>query len=405
MNRFRLVALLAILFATFLLFPPGGAQAGLLSPTTQWPNYQPWYQPNYYPQTPQPRAVRKKREETPKPRPTKSEETSEPKSSASSPAPDEPVESANPLARGNKAVVPAPAAATVEKSTPAAVPAGDYISFVWDDSDSLEKLAATCGLSTAELLRLNNLRRGELLDGQVLQIPKPPDGSTNASMQPDRQRAREIWRGIRGQKRIALTFDAGGEDDAATDLLKYLVEAKAPATFFITGQFAAEHGKLLKEIAASGYPIHNHSWSHPEFTTINDDKIHEELERTDWAIRDVTGKSTKPFWRPPFGDRDKRVLRSAAETGYQSVYWTLDSLDSVGEKKGPEFIVSRILNPPKSGDEPDRYLDGAIILMHVGEPGTASAVPLLIRALRQRGFELVSVDDLVTPAGARAHKP
>jgi peptidoglycan/xylan/chitin deacetylase (PgdA/CDA1 family) len=258
-----------------------------------------------------------------------------------------------------------------------------------------------CNITQAELLRANDLRRGELRDGQVLRLPGiTPD--QQQAINPERQRAREIWRGIRGQKRVALTFDAGGEDDAATDLLKYLTDANAPATFFVTGQFAADHARLLKQIISAGYPIHNHSWSHPEFTKISDDKIAEELERTDWAIRDATGKSTKPYWRPPFGDRDNRVLRTAAQTGYQSIYWTLDSLDSVGDKKSPEFIVSRIMDPPKSGGEPERYLDGAIILMHVGEPGTAAAVPLLIHSLRERGFKLVTVDEIVGTGTASA---
>ena len=94
------------------------------------------------------------------------------------------------------------------------------------------------------------------------------------------------------------------------------------------------------------------------------------------------------------------VANSAADAGYQSIYWTLDSLDSVGDKKNPEFIVSRILNPPKSGDDADHYLDGAIILMHVGEPDTARAVPLLIKALRERGFRLVTVEEIVNPSPA-----
>jgi peptidoglycan/xylan/chitin deacetylase (PgdA/CDA1 family) len=282
----------------------------------------------------------------------------------------------------------------VRVERPAAEPAKSFTAYVWDDSDSLEKLSAMCSMTPSQLLAVNNLKRSELRDGQVLRLPGV-NGADQQGINAERQRAREIWRGIRGDKRVALTFDAGGEDDAANDLLKYLLSARAPATFFATGQFVADHAKLLKQIAEAGYPVHNHSWSHPEFTKIENDKIAEELERTDWAIRDVTGSSTKPYWRPPFGDRDNRVLRAAAEVGYQSIYWTLDSLDSVGDKKSPEFIVSRILNPPNSAGDPDRYLDGAIILMHVGEPGTAAAVPLLIRSLRERGFQLVTVDEIV----------
>ena len=388
--------------------------AGWLSPRIQWPNNYPqyWgqqYDPYYGQQPQQQRPVQRPRKPVEKKSPPKTRASADDATSSSGnrkPAEvQEEIESANPLQqhRTERAIVPADVKlperssdAEAKTLAPPTAPPGTTLAFVWDDADSLDRIASACGTNAADVLRQNALRRSELRDGQVLQLPKPAGGAPQLSaFEPGRQRSREIWRGIRGQKRVALTFDAGGEDDAATDLLKYLTEAKAPATFFVTGQFAAEHTKLVKEIDQAGYPIHNHSWSHPEFTKISDDKIDEELERTEWAIRDATGKTTKPFWRPPFGDRDNRVQRVAAEAGYQSIYWTLDSLDSVGEKKDPEFIVSRILNPPKSGDDPDRYLDGAIILMHVGEAGTARAVPLLIKSLRDRGFKLVTVDEIV----------
>lgn len=292
---------------------------------------------------------------------------------------------------------------TAEPATPSVVGRTGY---VWSDSDSLTQIAKICGTSSDEILRMNDLRRGELEDGQVLRLPATralPETSADGaaapalpkSFSPEAQSQREIWRGVRGQKRIALTFDAGGEKEGVFDLLNYLQQEDAAATFFVTGEFVEKNPKVLKEIANHGYPIHNHSWSHPEFTKEPDEKIREELEHTNEIVRQTTGKETKPFFRPPFGDRDRRVLATAAEAGFQSIYWTLDSLDSVGEKKSADFVVARILNPPKANGAPDRFLDGAIILMHVGEPQTAAAVPGLIQALRERGFKLVTVDEIV----------
>src|SRR5690606_17329262 len=108
---------------------------------------------------------------------------------------------------------------------------------------------------------------------------------------PTAQLSREAWRGVRGSKRIALTFDAGGDPDDADLLLKNLVENDAAATIFVTGQFVEKHADIVTSFSAAGYPIHNHSWSHPDFTTISDDEIADQLARTDAKIADITGKS------------------------------------------------------------------------------------------------------------------
>lgn len=277
------------------------------------------------------------------------------------------------------------------RQTEAKIPDGSYRAVVWSNSENLKKLAASAGVSSSELLKINRLRSSELREGQVLRVPLRGDSEAV----PPRL-DREVWRGIRGRKQIALTFDAGGENTAAKELLGHLKDAGVPATFFVTGEFAAKNSQLLKDMAKIG-PVYNHSWSHPEFTSLSVEAIREELERTDWAIRDLTGKPTKPYWRPPFGDRDTRVLRVAADTGYQSIYWTLDCWDSIGEKKDARFIRQRVLYPPSAKDDPDYFLDGAIVLMHVGETGTVEALPSIISELQNRGFTLVTVDDLLKP--------
>lgn len=280
-----------------------------------------------------------------------------------------------------------------------------YVSIVWSENDSLTSIAKVSSMSQTTLLEFNNMVREDLDEGQALRVPEPDALSSSAQVaqnlprafSPERQMQREVTRGIRGRKQIALTFDAGGTKDGVDELLSNLEEAHAAATFFVTGEFAKDHPEIVKRFAQMGFPVHNHSWSHPEFTKIPDEEILRELEATEKKVRELTGKSTKPYWRPPFGERDSRVLRVAGQAGYQSIYWTLDSLDSFGEKKDAQFIIDRVMHPPKSGDNPDHFLDGAIILMHVGEPETAAAVPEVIRALRERGFELVTVDDLLKP--------
>lgn len=273
--------------------------------------------------------------------------------------------------------------------------ANGHTTILWSGRDSLAGIARDCGVSVTQLLDLNNLGDGDLQIGQALRVPTPVEPKAKC-FDPAAFAETEVWRGIRGRKQIALTFDAGGENDGANNLISFLRGEHVAATFFVTGEFVRSNPDILKEIADAGLAIHNHSWSHPEFTKLDDRKMEAELGKTDEIVKQVTGNGTRPYWRPPYGDRDRRVLKAASAAGFQSIYWTLDSLDSFGERKSAEFIVKRILEPPKHRD-PDRFLDGAIILMHVGEPGTVEAVPELVRGLRDRGFSLVTVDQLLTP--------
>jgi peptidoglycan/xylan/chitin deacetylase (PgdA/CDA1 family) len=86
------------------------------------------------------------------------------------------------------------------------------------------------------------------------------------------------------------------------------------------------------------------------------------------------------------------VLKVATNLGYRSIYWTLDSLDGVEPKKTPQFLIDRITG------KSDADLDGAIILMHVGERSTADALPVIIKNLQARGFHLVTVSKLLGSA-------
>ena len=127
-------------------------------------------------------------------------------------------------------------------------------------------------------------------------------------------------------------------------------------------------------------------------TKQSDAIIRDELTHAERRIAEVSGQNPKPRWRAPYGDRDARVLKVATNLGYRSIYWTLDSLDGVEPKKTPQFLIDRITG------KSDADLDGAIILMHVGERSTAVALPAIIENLQARGFHLVTVSKLLGSA-------
>jgi len=205
----------------------------------------------------------------------------------------------------------------------------------------------------------------------------------------------EVVRGPRGKSQIAITFDAGANAECFDDLIAALEAAHVHSTFFITGNFAQRHEPCAKAITKHGHELGNHTWNHANLTKQSDEIVREEITRAEVLLADISGQSPRPRLRAPFGERDERVLKIAANLGYRSIYWTLDSLDSMEPRKSPEFLINRITS------KTDAELDGAIILMHVGEKSTSDALPAIIADLQGRGFKLVTVSTLLNSGNAR----
>lgn len=188
-------------------------------------------------------------------------------------------------------------------------------------------------------------------------------------------------------KVIALTFDDG--DDGANDqaILDILAANNIKASFFITGRAAEGHPDLIKKIVAAGHDIGNHSYSHPYFTQISATEMVNQLTTTENIIRNLTGKTTKPYFRPPYGAYDSNVLQVVGDAGYtKTIYWTIDTIDWSGNST--EVIVSKVL---------DNAVPGAIVLMHTGTGAynTKYALPEIITTLKARGYQFVTLTQLI----------
>ncbi len=193
---------------------------------------------------------------------------------------------------------------------------------------------------------------------------------------------------------VALTFDGGGDNTAVSRILSTLRNNGVPATFFVTGDFARDFPNDVRAMAAGGHPVGNHSNTHPYFSQITDAAIRSELSLADSAISGLTGKSTKPLFRFPFGDRTSYDIQVVNNAGYIPIRWTIDTLGWKGVTEGYTAAVVR-----------QRVLDGlrpgAILLMHVGahpqdrSTPDADALQRIIDDLRARGYTFATVSDLL----------
>lgn len=198
--------------------------------------------------------------------------------------------------------------------------------------------------------------------------------------------SKEVDAGSSSAKLVALTFDAGSSAEPVPQILRALAQRGLHCTFFLTGEWIERYPDAARQIAEAGHELGNHSWSHPAFTSLTDEQIREQLRRTEEIALRVCGRSTKPLFRPPFGARDERVRSVAADEGYLTIYWTIDSWDSVKKDITPQMITDRVMRLMRPG---------AIVLMHCGSEATAQALPQVLNALDAQGYRVVTVSELL----------
>lgn len=184
-------------------------------------------------------------------------------------------------------------------------------------------------------------------------------------------------------KYIALTFDDGPNPKTTPRILETLKEHDAKATFFMLGNQVDYYPDLAREVAEEGHEIGNHSKSHPLFTKMSFAKIKEQLDFTKAKIKEATG-ITPHLLRPPYGAFNEQVLKYARENGDSIILWSVDSLDWKNRNAvSVNKIVQNNVNP------------NGIVLMHDIHPTTADALPQLLTALEQEGYQFVTVSQLL----------
>jgi probable sporulation protein (polysaccharide deacetylase family) len=183
----------------------------------------------------------------------------------------------------------------------------------------------------------------------------------------------------------ALTINVAWGEEYLPDMLNALKEAGVNATFFMVGDWVEQFPDLTQALAADGHELGNHSWSHPYPTQIPAEALSEEIKKTEKLLVDLTGQECKLF-APPYGEWDKEVVLTAAELGYRTIMWTIDTID--WQKPGVDVIASRVL---------DNLAPGSIILMHPTDQ-TAQALPQILSGAKEKGYKLMTVGQLIANA-------
>src|SRR5438093_13723104 len=193
---------------------------------------------------------------------------------------------------------------------------------------------------------------------------------------------------------IAMTFDDGPSATLTPKLLDLLARRHIKVTFFVIGENVAEHPEIVARAAREGHEIGNHSWSHPNFGKMSDEIVRRQLQQTDDAIKNATGKRPM-LMRPPYGSitaREKHWIHD--EFGYDIILWDVDPYD--WKRPGPAVVRNRILKETQPG---------SIVLSHDIHPGTIEAMPSTLDALEAKGCKFVTVSELIRMATPKPSHP
>ena len=182
------------------------------------------------------------------------------------------------------------------------------------------------------------------------------------------------------KNKVAITFDDGPNPEYTVELLEGLQKRGVKATFFVLGAEVEKYPDIVKKIDDGGHLIGVHSYEHVNFGQIGDEAAIEQIEKTQEAIHNVTGKYAG-YIRPPYGCWKKSL---DVEVPLIEVLWDIDPLDWA--TKDADTVVHRILKGVP---------EGSIILLHDASQSSVQAAFSVIDILQQENYEFVTVEDLL----------
>lgn len=225
-----------------------------------------------------------------------------------------------------------------------------------------------------------------------------PSGAGPSPSGPTVGQASAIVRhGPRDSNLVALTFELSGSLTPAIDIMDQLIQDRIPATIFTTGETGTttDDGVAILELVASHrdlFSLGNLSWSFPDLRGSTDAAIRDQLVRTENAVVASINVSTKPWFRPPYGEIDDQIPATAGAAGWSTiVLWDVDSMDGRSLADGgpsADAITKTVVGKARAG---------SIIRLHLGGDQTLAALPGIVDGLEARGLTPVTMERLLRP--------
>lgn len=183
-------------------------------------------------------------------------------------------------------------------------------------------------------------------------------------------------------KYVALTFDDGPHPLYTEEKLAILQAEDVPATFFFIGENILKYPEVVQKVQQAGQQIANHTFSHPDLTTLSKEEVRAEVRRGDDALFQTTG-CVSNYLRPPYGNFNRENWEAI---GKNLVTWSIDTQDWQEGRTTEEIFAAAT----------QQVTFPAIILMHCFKKETVVALPKIIHALKEAGGTFVTVAELLS---------
>jgi len=187
------------------------------------------------------------------------------------------------------------------------------------------------------------------------------------------------------EKKMSISFDAAWGANDTDILLKILADNDVLATFFLCGTWVDKFPEDVKKLAAAGHDIANHGNNHAHVAQLNLEQNKKEIQDCHDKIKAVTGIEANLF-RPPYGEYNNTVLAAAEALGYFTVQWDVDSHDWMA--RGKQYEIDRVLKNKN-------LQNGSIVLFHNDAKFTPQTLDIIIKSLKEMGYELVPISQLI----------
>jgi len=190
-------------------------------------------------------------------------------------------------------------------------------------------------------------------------------------------------------KLVALTFDDGPDNNYTLKILDILKEYDVKATFFLVGTQVKKYPETAKRIVEEGHSVGNHTWSHSDLTKLSAKAQAEQIDKAQREIVKATG-ATPSLMRAPYGAISSSALKTVHLGGMKHVAWTVDTRDWAGTSVAA--MHKNVMTNTK---------EGGVILMHSfggrkdALEHTVKLLPSIIKDLQAKGYELVTVDEMI----------
>jgi peptidoglycan/xylan/chitin deacetylase (PgdA/CDA1 family) len=189
------------------------------------------------------------------------------------------------------------------------------------------------------------------------------------------------------EKIIALTLDDGYHLDPR--ILDLVETWGIRGTAFLVGQVAHDHPEFVRRLVDIGWEVCSHTYNHPKLTTISDYQMYREISRAARTVNDISGQHC-PYFRPPYGAVDGRVVSTADNLGLRIINWDSSISDSTKPGTDPrvqEAIAYKYVRP------------GSILLGHWGAVNSYEVLKNVLTAILGAGYHVGTVTDLLRAGG------